>query len=248
MKINRKRIFAIIEKGATRSRLSKIYEHFMMLMIFISMVPLVFSEMTPLFVWFDRISVTAFIIDYILRWITADFRRPGQKPLVAFLTYPLSFIAITDLLSILPSIAFFNRAFKVLRVFRLMKLMRVFRMLRYAQRFEMLLVVFRKEKVVLLSVLGMAIAYIFVTALIMYNVEINYMAADGRVVFNTFFDALYWATITLTTVGYGDICPVSDLGKFVSMLSSLIGVAIIALPSGVITASYMEEIRNRKNV
>lgn len=248
MKINRKRIFAIIEKGAACSRLSKIYEHFMMLMIFISMVPLVFSELKPIFIWFDRISVTAFIIDYILRWMTADLRRLDKKPLVAFLTYPFSFIAITDLLSILPSIAFFHRAFKVLRVFRLMKLLRVVRMLRYAQRFEMLLFVFKKEKVVLLSVLGVAVVYIFVTALIMFNVEINYITPDGHVVFNTFFDALYWATTTLTTVGYGDIYPVSNLGKFVSMISSLLGVAIIALPSGVITASYMEEMRKRKNV
>ena len=247
MKINRTRIFAILENGATRSKLSRIYEHFMMLMIIISMIPLVFSDMTPLFEWFDKISVTAFIIDYILRWMTADLKRPDKKPLVAFLTYPFSFIAITDLLSILPSFAFFNRAFKVLRVFRLMKLLRVVRMLRYAPRFEMLLFVFKKEKVVLLSVLGIAVAYIFITALVMFNVEINYMTSDGRVVFNTFFDALYWATTTLTTVGYGDIYPVSDLGKFVSMISSLLGVAIIALPSGVITASYMEEMKKRKS-
>ena len=60
---------------------------------------------------------------------------------------------------------------------------------------------------------------------------------------DTFFDALYWATVTLTTVGYGDVTPVTDLGRLVSMISSLFGVAIIALPSGVITASYLDELR-----
>ena len=64
--------------------------------------------------------------------------------------------------------------------------------------------------------------------------------------FETFFDALYWATISITTVGYGDISPVTDLGRFITMISALVGVAIIALPSGIITAAYMEEIKRKK--
>ena len=64
--------------------------------------------------------------------------------------------------------------------------------------------------------------------------------------FKNFFDAIYWATTTLTTVGYGDIYPLTNIGRVISMFSSLLGVAIIALPSGVITASYLEELRNSK--
>ena len=73
----------------------------------------------------------------------------------------------------------------------------------------------------------------------MFNIEDSSM-------FNNFFDAIYWATTTLTTVGYGDIYPLTSIGKVISMFSSLLGVAIIALPSGVITASYLEELRNSK--
>lgn len=245
--MNRKRIYAIIEKGATHSIMSRMYEDFMLLMIILSLVPLLFVEQRPIFLWFDRISVTAFIIDYILRWITADYKHPEKKPLDAFLTYPFSFIAITDLLSIMPSIGIFNRAFKVFRLFRLLKLLRVLRILRYTPRIEMLLLVFKKEKAVLLTVLVIAVFYIFVTALIMFNVENSCSTPGTLVIFNTFFDALYWATTTLTTVGYGDIYPVSDFGRLVSMVSSLFGVAIIALPSGVITASYLEELKKNKN-
>ena len=68
----------------------------------------------------------------------------------------------------------------------------------------------------------------------------------GHESFDSFFDALYWATVTLTSVGYGDMVPATDIGRLVSMLSSLFGVAIIALPSGVITASYLDELRNMK--
>ena len=78
----------------------------------------------------------------------------------------------------------------------------------------------------------------------MFNVEPRVNPITGNTNFENFFDALYWATVTLTTVGYGDMIPVTDIGRLVSMLSSLFGVALIALPSGVITASYLDELRN----
>ena len=79
----------------------------------------------------------------------------------------------------------------------------------------------------------------------MLNVEqINPATEDY--LFDNFFEAVYWATCTLTTVGYGDIYPVSEWGRLVSMVSALVGIAIIALPSGIITAGYMEETRIRK--
>ena len=77
----------------------------------------------------------------------------------------------------------------------------------------------------------------------MFNAEPHINPQTGDKTINSFFDALYLATVTLTTVGYGDLCPVTNVGRIVSMLSSLFGVAIIALPSGVITASYLEELR-----
>ena len=80
----------------------------------------------------------------------------------------------------------------------------------------------------------MAVVYILVSALVIYNVEPES--------FNTFFDAIYWATVSLTTVGYGDIYPVTNIGRMVTMVSSVFGIAIIALPSGVITAGYLAEI------
>lgn len=78
----------------------------------------------------------------------------------------------------------------------------------------------------------------------MFNAEPHINPKTGEETFSSFFDALYWATVTLTTVGYGDLTPVTDVGRVVSMVSSLFGVAIIALPSGVITASYLEELRD----
>lgn len=94
--MTRKQLFNIIEKDTQHSVWSMIYDYFMFLMIIISIIPLTFSMNTPLFVWFDRVSVTVFIFDYIFRWITADFRSPEKKPPKAFVLYPITFLAIID--------------------------------------------------------------------------------------------------------------------------------------------------------
>lgn len=211
----------------------------MLVFIIISLVPLAFREQTDYFLWLDIISVSVFIIDYILRWLTADMKFPNRKSWQAFLLYPITPFAILDLLSILPSFAIFNRAFKLLRITRLLKILRVFKFIRYSKNMQILFKVLYKERHILFTVFLIAVAYIVTTALIMFNIEESDM-------FNDFFDALYWATTTLTTVGYGDIYPATDLGRIISMISAILGVAVIALPSGVITASYLEELREAK--
>ena len=95
-------------------------------------------------------------------------------------------------------------------------------------------------------VMLIAVFYIFITALIMFNTEEQVDPVSGKLFFDDFFDAFYWASCTLTTVGYGDLYPISDTGRVISIISSLVGIAIIALPSGIVTAGYMDELRNRK--
>ena len=94
--------------------------------------------------------------------------------------------------------------------------------------------VFKTQKKPLITVGILATVYILVSALVIFQVE-----PDS---FETFFDAIYWATVSLTTMGYGDIYPVTAVGRVVTMFSSVFGIAIIALPSGIITAGYMEEL------
>lgn len=236
--ITRKKIFDIVEQSKG-SKLSKIYDWFMLVMIVISIGPLTMREDYPIFEVFDKIAATAFIIDYLLRWLTADYRMGKEKQWHCFLLYPITPFAIVDLLSILPSFIVCNRALKLFRITRLLKILRVFKFIRYSKHMQILIRVMQKEKKILMTVGLIAIGYIFVTALIMFNIEESAMFED-------FFDALYWATTTLTTVGYGDIYPATDLGRVISMISALLGVAVIALPSGVITASYLEELRDER--
>lgn len=244
------RIFNLINRDRKGMWASRLYDWYMLIMIVASIIPLMFIEDYPIFKVLEIVTVTAFIIDYILRWYTSTIQL--KKGWVSYLIYPFTPMAIIDLLSILPGLNLISPTFKLLRLTRLLKIVRLLKVFRYSDKISMFLRVLQKERQVLLSVLMLALFYIFITALVMFNAEPHINPETGEVTFASFFDALYWATVTLTTVGYGDLCPVTDIGRVVSMLSSLFGVAIIALPSGVITASYLEELReyrkNRQNI
>ncbi len=240
----KEKLFAIIEQSREKNNWSYVYDVFMLITIAASIIPLMFAYDCDLFIKIEHITVVIFIIDYLLRWFTADCKL--GKGAWSYLLYPFTAWAIIDLLSILPGLSVLGRGFTIFRVTRLLKIMRLFKFIRYADKIQVLGHVIRKEKGVLLSVLGISVFYVFLTALIMFNAEPHVDPETGASTFATFFDALYWATVTLTTVGYGDMIPVTDLGRCISMLSSLFGVAIIALPSGVITASYLDELRKMK--
>lgn len=146
-------------------------------------------------------------------------------------------MAIVDLVSILPSLTVLNQSFKLLRLLRLFRAMRVFRafkLFRYSKNAQIIYNVFKKQKDLLSYVLILTISYIIISALVIFNVE-----PDS---FDSLFEAVYWATISLTTVGYGDIYPVTEVGRIITMISSLFGIAVVALPSGIITAGYMAEL------
>ena len=151
-------------------------------------------------------------------------------------------MAIVDLISILPSFSIISGGFKVLRVLRMiraLRVVRVFKAMRYSKSFEIIGNVLKSSRSSLVAVCTLAGGYILVSALIIFNVEPES--------FNNFFDAVYWATVSLTTVGYGDIYPVSTLGRIITMISSIFGIAIVARPAGIITAGYMTEISKQDN-
>lgn len=233
----RKTIYDIIEPSGNHSLYSNVYDFIIMTTIVISIVPLAFRESNVVFQWIDYITTGIFVLDYLLRLVTADYKL--NRSMVSFFVYPLTPMAVIDLIAILPSVTMLNSGFRLLKIFRLLRTMKVFRafkFLRYSKSFDIISGVFKKQKKGLTAVGTMAVAYVLISALVIYNVEPES--------FETFFDAIYWATISLTTVGYGDIYPVTTVGRVVTMISSVFGIAIVALPSGIITAGYLAEIEN----
>ena len=232
----RKKLYNIISKSSGNDILSTVYDIFMIVVIISSLVPLVFKQSFEIFEIIDKICVAIFVVDYLLRWLTADYKF-SKKSIISFLRYPFSFMAIIDLLSILQSITILNQCFKLLRLLRMFRALRVFRafkLFRYSKNAIIIANILKKQKGPLGYVLILALGYIVISALVVFNVE-----PDS---FNTFFDAIYWATVSLTTMGYGDIYPVTEIGRIVTMISSLFGIAIVALPAGIITAGYMDEL------
>lgn len=212
----------------------------MILCIIVSIVPLAFKSDFPAVSAIDIITTAVFLFDYIVRWFTADLDAPKQK--MSFALYPLRPMAVIDLVSILPTITMLNNGFRLLKLFRLMRTLKVFRafkLARYSRNIRIIANVFKAQKDALLAVLGLAAAYIMISALVVFNVEPD--------TFSNFFEAIYLATVSLTTMGYGDIYPVTATGRIVTMLSSLFGIAIVALPAGIVTAGYMEEITKEKD-
>ena len=244
----RLRITEVIEpcENGKEDKLSFAYDIVMVVAIIMGIIPLMFKTQTPLLLLIDYISLTWFVLDYVLRWFTADIhgKYKGWK---AFVIYPFTLNAIIDLLSILPSaVKVMSPSFKLFRLSRLLKILRFFRLIRYYEPLQIIISVMKKEGSTLLAVVGLALTYIFITALIMFNAEYEVELSGGRVMFNTIFDAIYWSACTLTTVGYGDIYPVSNIGRVISMVSAIVGVAVVALPSGIITAGYMDELNARR--
>lgn len=239
----RQRIFEIVESAEDGDTASAIYDGIMLACIVLSLITLTFKKSSTPLVLIDRVTCAAFIIDYILRWITADYKF-GKHSIKSFVIYPFTFMAIVDLISILPSITLLSGTFKLFRIFRMLKVMRmmralrvfrVFKAARYSRSVEIIGNVFREQKEALAAVGTLAILYVIISALIVFNVEPD--------TFDTFFDAIYWACVSLTTVGYGDIYPVTVVGRLVAMISSIFGIAIVALPSGIITAGYMDQLK-----
>lgn len=217
------------DNQAVMSPAHKIYSIFMTVFIIVSLVPLAFRETNRILTLIEYGCVTVFIADYLIRWLTADLKYgKGWKSIVL---YPVRPMAIIDLLSILPSFTAINNAFNLCRATRLTKTIRLLKVARFSRDVELFFKILKEKRRVFLAVLLFAVCYIFFTALLMFNLDHN---------FKSFFEAMYWATTTLTTVGYGDIFPHTDYGRLLSMVSAIVGVAIIALPSGVITASYLK--------
>ncbi|MBP5223954.1 MAG: ion transporter [Lachnospiraceae bacterium] len=236
----RKRLFDVIEVSKDGDVLSAIYDIVMMGSIVISIIPLAFKQSNRVFVIIDIVTTTLFIMDYILRLITADYKL-NSRSVWAFARYPFTPWAIIDLISILPALTLLNnvfRFFRLLRIFRTFRVFRVFKALRYSKSIIIICKVIKTSKDALIAVGTLAAGYVLVSALVIFNVE-----ADS---FNTFFDAIYWATVSLTTVGYGDIYPVTTAGRVITMLSSVFGIAIVALPAGIITAGYMNALNEEK--
>lgn len=218
---------------------------FVIILLIIANVIVVIAETFSLpevaqriFRYIEIASIIVFTIEYILRIWTADYIYSDVSPAKARLKYALSFMAVIDLLAILPFYLPFviKIDLRVLRMLRIIRLLRVFKVNRYTDALSTIGSVFVRKKSQLLSSIAVVVLLMVIAAVLMYNVE-NVAQPDA---FSNAFDALWWAVSTLTTVGYGDIYPVTALGKLFSGVIALLGIGLVAVPTGIISAGFVE--------
>ncbi len=234
----KKRLYEVLEVSGVGDKASRAYDVLMTMAVIVGLIPMTLKADNIFTHWIEIVTSVIFILDYIARVWTADFKM-GYQNYRAYIAYVLTPLAIFDLLSILPVAYLFLPVTNRITLLRLFRFFRVFKLVRYSKTMVIIANVVRKVKKQLFAVLILIVIYIFVSAMLVFQLEPN--------LFNTFFDALYWATISITTIGYGDISPVTPIGRMITMVSALVGMAVIALPTGIITAAYMNEITKKKS-
>lgn len=247
VKIVKNRIFQIINRAEDGDRASGIFDAVIMCMIAISILSIVLESFESLakqyslfFKLAEIITVFVFSVEYLLRIWTADLLYPNSKH--PRLTYCLSFMAIIDLLAILPFYLPFISAdlrfLRMMRLLRLSRLLRIFKLRRYIDALHIVTTVIQKSaSQLVISIILCGFVMLF-SAIIMYTVE-NPIQPEA---FPNIISALWWAICTLTTVGYGDVYPITGIGRFFASIISLVGIGIIAIPTGIIAAGFTEAI------
>ena len=195
---------------------------------------------------FEDIASVVFSIEYLLRIVTADliYRESGQ--LRSRIKYVLSPMAIIDLVAILPFWLpmFLPASMLGIRAFRLVRLLRIFKLNRYFDAMRLIGGVIESKKRELLGSMFFVLILMLVSSLLMYSAEHE---AQPQA-FSNAFSGLWWAVATLTTVGYGDICPITTLGRVLGAIIAFSGIAALAIPTGIITSGLTEHMSKGKKI
>jgi voltage-gated potassium channel len=193
----------------------------------------------PLLNKIEAVTVAFFAVDYVLRLVTAKCLYPDLSEGKALLRYVLSFSGIVDLLSFLPYYLpiFFPSGAVVFRLFRMVRIFRLFRINAYYDSLNVITEVIVSKKQQLLSSVFIVIVLMLASSLCMYSLEHDAQPE----VFRNAFSGIWWSVSTLLTVGYGDIYPITTAGKAFGIVISFLGVLIVAIPTGIISAGFVEQ-------
>ena len=242
----RKRVFEIIEVGAPTDYVSRIYDFFNSFAIILNLIVSVmytFASMrqqyATLLLTIENVTVAFFAVDYLLRLWTARFLYPQLGQRRALRKYIFSFSGMVDLLSFLPYYLpfFFPAGAVAFRMFRVVRIFRLFRINAYYDSLNIITEVISSKRQQLFSSVFILSVLMLAASLCMYSLE-HEAQPD---VFTNAFSGIWWAVSTLLTIGYGDIYPITYTGKIFSIIITFLGVGMVAIPTGIISAGFVDQ-------
>lgn len=237
----RRRTFEVLDKGAEGDPLSRTIDVMIMglvlgnvVAVILESVPSIGRAYHDLFIAFEKVSVAAFSAEFLLRiWSVADDESHGRHPFHRRLHYLRSPMAIVDVLAIAP---FYLSAFFALdlRFLRVLRLLRIVKLTRYSAALGRLFEVYRLQRTALTASFFVMAVAIVLSASFVYVVETHAQPEA----FGSIPAAMWWAVCTLTTVGYGDVTPITPLGKIMASAIQMVGIAMVALPTSLFASGF----------
>ena len=244
----KKKVFNIIQIGDKSNPLSRLFDIFIAVVICANILVTflqTFDELTFLFPAFhiiEVITILIFCVEYILRIWTADYLYPGKSEFRSRLRFLISFDGIIDLLTILPF--FFLSGMVIFRMLRVARIFHLFRLNARYDSFNVITTVLYEKRNQIISSVFIVLILMLASSLCMYSVEHD----SQPEVFRNAFSGIWWSMSTLLTVGYGDIYPITTLGRIMAICIAYLGVGAVAIPTGIISAGFVEQYQRKSSL
>ncbi|MDW7668704.1 MAG: ion transporter [Bacillota bacterium] len=247
----KERLFKILEPPENNDKTSKFFDVFIIILITLNILSIILESFNSLkihynaiFKTFEVISVIIFSIEYLARVYISDLKYKEKNKLKSRLFFMITPMAIIDLMAILPFyIPFLIPVdLRFLRMFRIFRVFRIFKLNRYSKSMNLIMKVIKKSLDELMATVFILIMLILLSATMIYYAETGAQPEEFPNIINT----LWWAVCTLTTVGYGDVYPITSLGKILTSIISILGIGLVALPTGIISSGFIAEVQTKK--
>lgn len=245
----RKRVSEILEPGGSRDKLSKRVDLFLILLVTLNVLDVIIESVREIhdkyhepLLWFEFFSIFVFSVEYLLRvWscvdVNKDDPRPHWRQRLAYFFTPM---ALIDLVAILP---FYLSLFITLdlRFLRVLRILRIFKLTRYSKAMQLIFNIFQEERNSFVAAFSILFTLLIIAASGIYLIEHNVQPDE----FGSIPEAMWWAMATLTTVGYGDVTPITAGGKVFGGMITIISMGMVALPAGILAGGFNSQMHRR---